>query len=423
MTLREHFLHNERGSIVLLFAFGLVLLGGFTGAMVDYSRASSARSRLQSATDALALSYSRDMKAGTYVAGGTGATALASKAFFSSDFLKENYADYSWWSWVGEADPAANRYTVTSRAGVKTSFLNLLRISEVEISATSSSAFSQSQVELALVLDTTASMAAEGRMDALKDAMSNFMDLVERNYGRNNPNFKISVVPFSARVRVPPTTDPNSYWLDWAPGSLVSNWQGCLTDRYDPYDITNYIPNPSITASQYRPVTSTTGACGDDKYASFIPLMYDYSIIRNKISSLPAHAATNIPSGLLWGWNMLSPGRPLSNAAPKAANVKRYLILITDGVNTDDRFGGNGKYDPALNPDIYRIDGRTERACEAIKADGITIFTFRVIEGNEALLEGCASKPSYFYNIYDPRDLKRALENVSFTVSKLRLAN
>src|SRR5688572_20343995 len=50
------FLRDKRGNVAITFAVALVPIIGSVGAAIDYTRASTSRSRLQSATDAAALS-------------------------------------------------------------------------------------------------------------------------------------------------------------------------------------------------------------------------------------------------------------------------------------------------------------------------------------------------------------------------------
>ena len=65
------------------------------------------------------------------------------------------------------------------------------------------------------------------------------------------------------------------------------------------------------------------------------------------------------------------------------------LILLTDGLNTQNRFTTNAA----------QIDKRTENVCDNLKKAKIRVFTVRVIEGNVPLLQNCASAPNMFYDV------------------------
>jgi hypothetical protein len=67
-------------------------------------------------------------------------------------------------------------------------------------------------------------------------------------------------------------------------------------------------------------------------------------------------------------------------------DVEKVMILLTDGLNTANRF--------TTNPS--QIDSRTAAVCENIKNAKIKLFTVRGIEGNLSLLQGCASASNLF---------------------------
>jgi Flp pilus assembly protein TadG len=56
MNLLKRFLPDRRGTVAVTFAFASVPLVGMTGAAMDYGRAVQIRHKLQTATDAAALS-------------------------------------------------------------------------------------------------------------------------------------------------------------------------------------------------------------------------------------------------------------------------------------------------------------------------------------------------------------------------------
>ena len=61
--------------------------------------------------------------------------------------------------------------------------------------------------------------------------------------------------------------------------------------------------------------------------------------ITAKISAMNATGNTYIPSGLMWGWRVLSSVAPFDDGVAYGAmaggeTVKKALILMTDGANT-----------------------------------------------------------------------------------------
>src|SRR3954464_14292321 len=72
--------------------------------------------------------------------------------------------------------------------------------------------------------------------------------------------------------------------------------------------------------------------------------------------------------------------------------------------------------------DSVEIDQRTDRLCEAIKADKIKLYTIRVIEGNETILRNCASKPSMYFSVNQATELKGVFDKIAAELTTLRLS-
>ncbi len=90
---------------------------------------------------------------------------------------------------------------------------------------------------------------------------------------------------------------------------------------------------------------------------------------------------TNVTIGMMWGWHSLTPSEPFTQAQVDRPDVEKVLILLTDGLNTANRF--------TTNP--TQIDNRTAAVCDNIKKANIKLSTVRVIEGNLSLLQSCAT--------------------------------
>jgi len=122
---------------------------------------------------------------------------------------------------------------------------------------------------------------------------------------------------------------------------------------------------------------------------------------------------TNIPIGLAWGWHTLSPTLPFTEAAPYGtANLTKFLILLTDGDNTDNRWSDS----------TFTINQRTTMACNNIKAAGIKIYAIRVINGNASLLQSCASSPTMYYDVQDATQLSGVFNAIGSQIANLHLS-
>ena len=126
--------------------------------------------------------------------------------------------------------------------------------------------------------------------------------------------------------------------------------------------------------------------------------MHNKSDILNMLQTMKASGCTRINVGLMWGWFTLSPNwRGLWDIAQPALpadfspQLSKQLVLMTDGQNTVFE-GNNGA----------SVDDNTAAAlCQAIKAQGITIYTVGFgAPGsiNATLLQNCASQHNYYFN-------------------------
>ena len=72
-------------------------------------------------------------------------------------------------------------------------------------------------------------------------------------------------------------------------------------------------------------------------------LSTDWNAMNTLVESLSPNGSTNQPIGLVWGWQSLVGGGPLT--APAKDPLYKYteiVILMSDGLNTQDRWYGNG---------------------------------------------------------------------------------
>lgn len=184
-------------------------------------------------------------------------------------------------------------------------------------------------------------------------------------------------------------------------------WNGCLTDRNQPYDAAGLPFDDDVPASYY-----IAANCNDNQQANVLDLTSDINQAQSYLKTLTPGGATNITLGLQMGLEVLSPEMPYTHGASfKDKDVKKYMVLVTDGENTQNRWTSKTR----------DIDKRTHLMCEAVKEAGVTLFVVKVEDGNSALLEECASRPDYFYNLQRSAQLNEAMNDIFKTINKLRL--
>ena len=115
---------------------------------------------------------------------------------------------------------------------------------------------------------------------------------------------------------------------------------------------------------------------------------------------------------------------------PFDSNYKyqQVIILLSDGLNTQDRWYGNGSStSTAVDHRMYDTDG--DGTCANIKDAGITIYTIQVNTGGDptsTLLQNCASNSAgttdHFFLLTSADQLVTTFQTIGTNLTKLRVA-
>jgi uncharacterized protein with von Willebrand factor type A (vWA) domain len=98
---------------------------------------------------------------------------------------------------------------ISATMKVDTTILEIMGISEIEVGADAAVSVDFRALEVALVLDNTGSMRSSGRISSLRQAASDFVDVVTEE-GQSD-NVMISLVPYTAQVNIGNTTTMEQY--------------------------------------------------------------------------------------------------------------------------------------------------------------------------------------------------------------------
>jgi Flp pilus assembly protein TadG len=218
-----------------------------------------------------------------------------------------------------------------------------------------------------------------------------------------------------------------------------STWTGCITDRTPQYDVQNDAPTTATPATlfpanqYYENSTSYCKSGSSPALQPIMPLSYDWAGLKSTITAMQPTGGTNQAVGLAWGWHSLNQGAPL-NAPAEDPNYtyKKAIILLSDGLNTEDRWPVNGdgstqNTSSANSQFPGLIDARQQILCDNIKNQGITIYTIQVntstpADATSSILQYCASKPENFYLLYSASQVISAFNSIGTSLSKLRVA-
>ena len=449
----RRFARAQDGNVAVIFALAVIPLIAFVGAAIDYSRASATRTVLQESLDATALMLSKEASS---------ATSAQLQVDAQNDFLAQFKPE--------EAKYGATNVTVTANfsssggtsvvlnasADVPTTFLSIIGYNKITVGSSSTVRWGTARLRVALVLDNTGSMSQSGKITALKSATKNLLTQLQ-NAATSNGDVYVSIIPFVKDVNVD-SANSGASWIDWtdwdanngtcsgagggggggggsygsSSGSMKSaqskcsgtwksknhnTWNGCVQDRGDEtqpdpanYDTTVDQPNTSITATLYS--AEQYSSCPQ----AAMGLSYDWNAMTTEVNKMSPAGNTNQAIGLQLGWMSLVGGGPFTAPAMDSGyTYNQIIILLTDGLNTQDRW-----YSKQSD-----IDARQTMTCDNIKASGVILYTVQVSTDGTAispLLQQCASDSSKFFYLTSASEIVTTFDQIGTNLSRLYVA-
>lgn len=460
----SRFLSDRSGAAAVIFAIVLVPMALAVGAAVDYASAMRMRTTLTSSLDSAALSVA--------VAQSSGQTVNLANAALTQAVKKALQGA------LGPYAAGANVATTASIDGsgalaasasitVPTRLMGLVGIRTINVSASTRVSMPAGPVELAMVLDTTGSMAG-AKIAALQTAATNLTNTMF-SIPNATSNVKIAVVPFTDYVNVG-LADRNATWITGANDYTVPATGSCTTEPnmvctggYTTVNTTctnDGVSSPcsyqtcngytqqgtyqscpsSVTHTWYGCVGSrnypTDAGANSDVADSTnpVPALLDYSCatqlqrltnsqstVQTAINNLTANGETYIAPALLWGWRVLSPYTPYADGAAYNSRTRKYIVLMTDGFNTH-----SPNYPDHEGTDTTAANNLTAQTCAAIKAKGITIFSvaFQVSDPTiKTILQNCATSSTGYYDSASSADLQAAFQAIGNAITQVRILN
>ncbi|MBN9039739.1 MAG: hypothetical protein BGP05_22495 [Rhizobiales bacterium 62-47] len=228
------FAGDKQGNIAMLFAIALVPMLAMVGAAVDYSRANAARTSIQSALDTTALMISKDAAANPNLSPDD-IQGLAKKYFAALYHNKDAPNVTVAATFAANSGSVGSTVSVTGYGTMRTDFMKVVNIPEIEINTSSKTAWGNARMRVAMVLDNTGSMADDGKMPAMQTAAKNLIDQLSK-LSKTPGDMYISIIPFAKDVNVDPA-NYNAPWIRW------TEWEA----EPSILDTTKVIPGTSST--------------------------------------------------------------------------------------------------------------------------------------------------------------------------------
>jgi len=435
----QNFARDRAGNVAMTFGIASLPVIGAVGAAVDFSHANAVKAGMQAALDSTALMLSRD-------AGTLSNTDLQTKAknYFNAMFSRPDATGVTVSATYSAT--AGSQLIVNGSAKVPTSIMGIVGYNSITVSGSSTAKWGSERLRVALALDNTGSMSDDGKMDALKSATKALLTQL-KNAAAQNGDVYVSIVPFSDDVNIGSTYYNATYinWTQWDSENTATTctgyrnrtcktvslshnqWNGCITDRGGTSSPSSSDWDRKVTAPGSSSSSKYPADQSDNCPAKMMGLSYDWTSMNSLVDAMSPAGSTNQPIGLVWAWQSLVGGGPLT-APAKDSNYtyKEFIILMSDGLNTQDRWYGNGR-DVSTSVDNRMYDASNSGAgtCANAKAAGITIYSIQVDTGGDGLstvMQNCASSSDKFWRITSAGDLGTVFNAIGTNLTKLRVA-
>lgn len=454
----KKYLLDTSGNFAITFSVCATALVLSVGAAVDISGMYKYKSELQSLTDGAALA------AATLRTDNFGEIQKAANAFIAANNLTGEKIGVK----VSVKDEVIQ---VSATKSYSTMLMGIIGKDELPVVASTEAPIpEENPVNIALVLDSTGSMAGTN-MDALKSASKHLLNIFSEadpgliqagvapynkwvNVGLSNRNRPWMDVPDDESYvenRCSMTQDlldsslcydesytstcrndsgeydcsgtqnvcpPEAYGPEYEvcqDHNVTVTWNGCVTSREDPHQF-----EPAYNGKKFKGVMNVS--CGSE----ILDLTQDLSNVGDHIDGLVPSGNTYIPAGLVWGWRILEPSEPFGGLTNSEAKRKRALVLMTDGSNTVYNDVNSNHVDAVRPEEVDKANDYTSRLCTDIKDSGIDVYTvaYKLGTGDattQNMIKECASSPDFFFPADNAQDLEEAFEKIAESLFEVRI--
>ena len=409
ITLRKGFARwadDVRGATAVIFALCILPLAIIAGVAIDLTRTYDAHNLVRDFSDAAALAGARMLEDATKT---DIEIETATAAYFNAALAYSNRTiDCDTPTVI--VDRTDDTVRLTADCDLPMVFAGFVKRDETPIQAGSTAQAALTRLDLALMLDVSGSMGDDNKLEDLKAAAKDAIDILITDQtgdrvriGFNAYASSVNVGSYAGAVMGPA----------WVPSSTT-----CISGRTGIAEFTDDAPGAGKWIGDEATECPTT---------SVVPLSTDRGALKASIDSLTANGWTAGHLGIAWSRYLISPdwagiwpvaSTPLGYTAPK---TKKAVILMTDGkFNTEYASGAS---DPHDQPD-ESVD-RAEATCDALKADGVIVYAvaFQAPTEGQEVLEYCAtSTADHYFNATNGAELKAAYEEIAGQLSGVRVA-
>lgn len=398
---------DRRGNFAAMFAIAAFPMLAGIGMAIEYSNITSQRSKLQNSVDAAILFAGRYLEEND---------VLPSQADVEG-FVDSNFHGAFE---IAQFKQTGNTLLLSVDAEIPAFFFGDIYPDVFDQQVSASIPYGgKSYIEVAMVLDSTGSMAGK-KMTGLKNVANNFVDQLDAVRDSKN-DIKIGLVPFNKYVNI---GDDNKfeYWVE-AP-SNPANGKPCVGSRAEPDTLVDGVTYQTVngTTSAIQFPTVQYGSCP----APIVELTESTSDLKNGIAAMKARGSTYIGEGVAWGGRVLSKAAPLTGAkalGSLGANVRheKIMLVLTDGDNV------SGPSIPMHNANGAVGNDYTKQACDNARAAGITVYSIvfgtNVSATGKAVMVDCAGGADGYFEAANSAALQGVFDEILSKLVALRLSS
>lgn len=411
---------HRGGSVAVMVALTLVPVLALTGAALDYSRATEARSALQSLTDSAALAAALAEQKPGQSPEATALKIVRSQIATLDGLVKNVTTTYS---------AAGSRHSVTVSGQIDTSLMKTLGLKSMRISSRATAAATKREpTEIVFVFDVSASMAWGTRWN---DAVAAVKDMLEDIKGTQSRDFYATLVPMTDRINLSSVGPSIASWMR---SPAPAGWTGCLEPREVPEPGFPYAMDDAPPTGANRFVASAPGnfiprdpipgrpvmnpACSSSPIAG--PTSNVQEIV-TALNNLRPFGTGRPDEGMVWAWRLLSDkwrGQwKAGGSYPSKPGARRKIVVfLTDGNTEIYAYEAGGRNGGVFGWNMGSRTGFSHmvEVCRKMKRSGIEIYMFQ-LPGNSHFTDyakQCATKPEHYAATGRIEDLKLALSRI-----------
>lgn len=231
-----------------------------------------------------------------------------------------------------------------------------------------------------------------------------------------------------ADIHKGPTTVNGVSWPGWAP-----SYPGTYPAPGDPLSLLlggEPVSGDNNDESKRCGLAPKGSDCVSCPSVGITPLQTSKTAIKNAVNGLSAGGNTNIPAGLAWAWEVVTPAAPFSEAVENPTYDRdQAIVLMTDGINCPNWGDGYKRVFGSCSNNSARqkMDARLRKLAANIKEQGILIYAIQFVDSDAeqiALMKDIATAPEAPYYYYAPTSgaLKTAFREIANHLSELRLS-